>query len=212
MKKKVLAALFMISAFAFTACGSEVKEAQSTAVELTEGAIALTESAQDLTNIVDDNADELNNLVDNEDNNKPVTQETSVGGFAFDYNGKTLQVGMKMSDIVLLIGDANAVHEAASCAFEGMSRQYNYGSIEIITYEEGGEEICCNIYLNDDMVMTQEGLYSGMSKADMEQIYGTSYAEDGGICTYAKGGNELRVTIGSDNSVIFIEYALPNPQ
>ncbi len=211
MKKKLVMTVLCTCLFSLAGCGSNVTEATSTAVETAEGAVTLSNEGEETTDAGDVEA------VEGEDTTTEGAVETTTdGGYIFIYNGSEIAVGMLMSDIKAMIGDENAVMEAQSCAFDGLSRQYTYGSVEFVTYEDGDKEICCAIYLNDDMVNTAEGLRLNMTKQEMEDIYGTQYKEDGGIFTYEKGGMELRCTMGQDingnDIVVFIEYSLPNPQ
>lgn len=205
MKKKAVLAMMVATLFC-TACGSNVTQAVSTAVDAKDGAVTVVNnetSEEDVAQVEVEASGE---------GTEETTTTAKVGGYFFNHNGKQIQVGMTMEEITNAIGEANSVFEAASCAFDGMARQYNYGSIEIVTYEDAGVEKCCSIYLNDDMAQTEEGVYIGMSKEDMENTYGTGYVEDGGICTYVNGGMELRFTMAADGKISFIEYALPNPQ
>lgn len=109
------------------------------------------------------------------------------------------------SSVLEALGEPLTFLEAPSCAFQGTDRIYGFGSFELTTYEKDGKEFIYDIYFLDDSVTTDEGIYLGCSKADMEAAYGTDYKEASGSFTYTRDGMTLQFLIEND-SVSAIRY------
>ncbi len=91
-----------------------------------------------------------------------------------------------------------------SCAFEGTDNVYNYGTYEIIAYNEGNGEVVYSIYFIDANLTTPEGLAIGDEAAKVTQLYGEGTV-NGTEITYQKG-NTLLVVILENDCVASIEY------
>lgn len=132
--------------------------------------------------------------------------ESTPSGYLFSpVDGIELFMHSEAEDALQALGEPLSCLEAASCAFQGTDRIYNFGGYEITTYEKGNREYIYDIYLLDDSVTTAEGIYIGCSKADMEQAYGTAYEETAGSYTYRKDGMTLQFLTEND-MIIAIRY------
>lgn len=116
-----------------------------------------------------------------------------------------LYMHKEASSVLKALGEPLTFLEAPSCAFQGTDRIYGFGSYELTTYEKDGKEFIYDIYFLDDSVTTDEGIYLGCSRADMEAAYGTDYEESSGSFTYTKDGMTLQFLIEND-SVSAIRY------
>ncbi len=143
---------------------------------------------------------------------QPETTITETGsimtpsGYTFTpFSNVQLYMHMEASAVLDALGEPLSFMEAPSCAFQGTDRIYGFGSYEITTYEKDGKEYIYDIYFLDDSVTTDEGIYIGCTKADMEAAYGTSYEEASGSYTYKKDGMTLQFLTEND-TIIAIRY------
>lgn len=109
------------------------------------------------------------------------------------------------ASVLNVLGEPLTYLEAPSCAFQGTDRIYGFGSYEITTYEKDGKEYIYDIYFLDDSVTTDEGIYIGCSKNDMEATYGTEYQETSGSYIYTKDDMTLQF-ITEQDTIIAIRY------
>ena len=138
----------------------------------------------------------------------PTTTETlSVpSGFLFSPSEQvTLYIQQEATAVLSQLGEPLTLLEAPSCAFQGMDRIYGFGSYEITTYENHGKEYIYDIYFLDDSITTEEGIYIGCSKAEMEACYGTNYIETAGSYIYTKDKMTLQFLINKD-TITSIRY------
>ena len=95
-----------------------------------------------------------------------------------------------------------------SCAFEGEDTYYFFNGFEIMANVIDGEERVTAINLLDDTVKTPDGLYIGMSAAELNSILGTSLIEDG-LHTEIDGTAQRNITV-VDGTVRAISYLPAN--
>lgn len=119
--------------------------------------------------------------------------------------GIVLFMHQEAAAVLEALGEPLTFMEAPSCAFQGTDRIYGFGSYELTTYEKDGMEYLYDIYFLDDSITTEEGIYIGCSKADMEAAYGTGYEESSGAYTYEKDGMTLQF-LTENGTVIAIRY------
>lgn len=127
-------------------------------------------------------------------------------GYVMEYEGTKIWMDMEVSAVLTALGEPDKYFEAASCAFEGLEKQYTYGSIEINTYEVNNKDYVSSVYFRDDLVSTPEGVSLYMTKADMIQAYGEDYKEEMGMLVYEKEGMKLRFLLVNDE-ITSIEYS-----
>jgi len=63
--------------------------------------------------------------------------------------------------------------EVPSCAFDGVEKNYYYGSFYVTTRPEAGNEYIQCLWFTDDSVATGEGIRIGDSREAVEAAYGT---------------------------------------
>lgn len=120
-------------------------------------------------------------------------------------NDIELFIHEEAAPVLEALGEPLTYLEAPSCAFQGTDRIYGFGSYEITTYEKDGKEYIYDIYFLDDSVTTEEGIYIGCSKEDMEAAYGTEYQETAGSYTYTKDDMTLQFLTEQD-TIVAIRY------
>ncbi|MBR1477631.1 MAG: hypothetical protein IJ608_06690 [Lachnospiraceae bacterium] len=198
MKRLFVAALIAAAVLSTSACGGsdgDVKRIEGTGkTESASGStdtVAKTENGQSAEQGTADTANEASGFV-----------------FTAEKNGRSIDISvdMPMSEVLNVLGDADEYYEAASCAFEGLDKMYTYAHYEIDTYPAGDVDKVSAVYLMDDIVSTNEGLYVGAPKEDVEKIYGSDYELNGSEYIYKKDGMSLKVQI-TDGKVSFITYA-----
>lgn len=132
-------------------------------------------------------------------------EEDKQESYLFEINGVKLGVDMDMNDLLPKLGEAKSVFEAPSCAAQGTSYVYGYGSYQIETYPDGEKNRIAYIILKDDMVATPEGIDLSKTKADIVKVYGKASEESDGRLTYEKGGMKLNFILSGDD-ITSIEY------
>lgn len=166
------------------------------------------------TAAVDETVPETSSQIQTTAEEQPAQGESSAAsdtastpsGFIFTPFGKIqLYMHEEASAVLEVLGEPFTFLEAPSCAFQGTDRIYGYGSYEITTYEKDGKEYIYDIYFLDDSVTTDEGVYLGGTRADMEAAYGTGYIEESDSFTYIKDGMTLQFLIENDG-IIMIRY------
>ena len=136
---------------------------------------------------------------DTEKKDVTVSQETvEDSGYVFVFQNVSLTPDAAAAELIQQLGEPNNYYEAPSCAFEGMDKIYDYGSVEIDTYEMEGVDYISSITLKDDMVETPEGVGLFMTMADMTNAYGEDYVEEQGMYVYPKGDMKLQFIIEND--------------
>lgn len=130
---------------------------------------------------------------------------SSASGYVFTYNGVEIYAGEDAS-VIEQLGEPKDYSESASCAFEGMDKQYFYGSFYVTTGTLKGNEFIANYWFVDDTVETDEGLCIGDSQDKVEQLYGADGFNGTNAYIYDKDDCELTIII-EDGSVSSIQYA-----
>lgn len=132
-------------------------------------------------------------------------KEETLKGYVFELDGISMTTDIDAAKIVEKLGEPVKYFEAASCAFQGLDKMYTYSHIEIDTYPEGDTDKILSIIFLDDMVSTKEGVYIGMTQADMEKAYGTDYEKKNDMYIYSKDGMKLTFLM-KDAAISSISY------
>ena len=125
----------------------------------------------------------------------------------FLYNGTTVSCRGDMAEVVRIIGEPTSLLESPSCAGEGFDRLYSYGGFAVSTIPDGDVQRISRIELRNDTVATPEGAAVGMTRREVEEIYGTGYIEKGFGIEYAGRSSRL-IFILRDGKVTGIIYSL----
>lgn len=97
---------------------------------------------------------------------------TTPCGYLFTYNDYQFGVDMASEAVITALGEPKDKYTSASCAFGGEDTVYYYSSIQISTNNEDGYERIYSIYLEDDLVSTEEGICVGSTADDVKAAYG----------------------------------------
>ena len=131
------------------------------------------------------------------------TAKTDNGGkteavHSFTYNGTKVEMSVDATDILAKLGEPKSKTEEASCAFEGMDRTYFYGSLYVTTYPNGDKENIYGAWFVDDSVTTDEGIYIGATKAEVENAYGADTFDGSSAYVITKGASKLTIIVEDD--------------
>lgn len=106
----------------------------------------------------------------------PATEAPAASGtYTFTYGSTTISMKQDTAEVLPGLGEPKSYTEEESCAFEGLSKTYYFGSFYLETYPDGETDRVYCVWLVDDSVTTEEGIYIGSSYADVEAAYGAEY-------------------------------------
>lgn len=108
----------------------------------------------------------------NNNGNNNVEIKTEPTGYLFTYNGYQFGVDITAEDVLKALGEPKDKYTSESCAFGGEDTVYYYNSIQISTNNEYGYERIYSIYLEDDLVSTEEDICVGSTVEDVKNTYG----------------------------------------
>ena len=119
-----------------------------------------------------------------------------------------VQLGGIFDDaLAAALGEPLDVQEAVSCHYDGFDTIYYYDGFAIYTYLYQEDKIVYSIELDSSVNKTPEGVAVGMTRAEVEAIYGSEYSELANGISYPlqEAGAQLNIRM-KDNSVFLIEY------
>lgn len=119
-------------------------------------------------------------------------------------SGEQVALNENMEEVLSRLGDAQTYFESASCAFEGLDKQYGYSGFEITTRPEDTGDYVNSILLTDDSAATPEGVYIGCTPEQVTAAYGAGEETPGGV-RYTRGDTTLSFIL-EDGKVVSIEY------
>ena len=129
-------------------------------------------------------------------------EQQSTDAYVFTVKGVKVVMNAEAKPIIEALGECKSYHEEASCAFNGLDKEYNYGSFIIRTYPKDDVDYISAVDLMDDTVTTPEGLYIGATKDDVVKAYGQP---SGDFYEYVKGDCSLLFLFDGD-TVTSIQY------
>lgn len=140
--------------------------------------------------------------VPGEDENLP-NQDSGI----FTALGQEFYLGMVVEEEILAaLGTPGDVLEAPSCHFDGSDTIYVYDSFSLYTYLNGEDSILYLIELTGEQAATALGARTGMTRAEIEALYGMGVEGGGAYLTYTLS-DTVMLHIGFDgDAVIRIEY------
>lgn len=122
--------------------------------------------------------------------------------------GVTISIGAEADPIIEKLGTPGMVNSSESCGgFAGKDYVYTYMGFRVSTTPADGYQMICKVELTDDSVKTPEGLYIGMSRADVEEaMKGYSVETVGVNLSYSTETVMLNVTFRDDcvSGIIYV--------
>jgi hypothetical protein len=197
MKKQTKFILIaIISAIFLAACGSDVPNRVTGEVQNLEQGSAAGNAGNSETGA---------GAASSSGDDSASSGQSALKGYTFTHAGTTISVDADFAPLLASLGEPRSYFEAASCAFEGLDKMYNYGGFTVNTYPQGDDEFVSSVILNDDTVATPEGVRIGSSFEDMERAYGPAEASASGQIIYRKDGMKLGFIL-RDEMIVAIEY------
>ena len=132
----------------------------------------------------------------------PATEAPAAAGeaYTFTYGSTTIAMNADTAPIVAALGDPKNYTEEESCAFEGLSKTYFFGSFYLETYPDGDTDRVYCVWLVDDSVTTEEGIYIGATQQQVEDAYGAQWYN--GKNAYVVKTGDCILTIILENGVV----------
>lgn len=139
--------------------------------------------------------------------NNNATPNTTPAGYLFTYNGVQFGVDIAADGVISKLGtQKDEPYTSESCAFGGEDTVYYFSSIQVSTNNELGYERIYSIYLEDDLVSTEEGVCVGSTADQVKTAYGEPGANSTDSClVYEKDGMTLSFNL-TDGVVSTILY------
>ena len=133
------------------------------------------------------------------------SKQPVVDSFKFNYNGVEIALNAPAEPIVAALGEAKSYTESTSCAFDGLDKQYGYGSFYLKTYPLNGKDYIYGWDFVDDMIENNEGICIGTSKEDVDAVYGADAFNGSNAYTVTKGSGKMTIILEND-VVVAIQY------
>lgn len=186
MKKIISLILVLVMICTLAACGSDAPANTAGETEAVSG---------NVSNVVSD-AEEATEA--------PAEEETVAvqdgEAYTFTYGGTKIAMNAAAASVIDALGEPKSYTEEESCAFEGLDKTYYFGSFYLQTYPEGDADFVYCLWLVDDSVETEEGIYIGAPQAQVEKAYGAEYYN--GKNAYVVTRGDCTLTIILDNGVV----------
>ena len=134
------------------------------------------------------------------------SETDSAVAFYVEYNGAKIELGAQADKIIERLGEPQSVREIGDCGGLGAQVKYSYPSLYVYVLESNTKgNVIDQITFRDDVVITPEGVYIGMSAEDAKQKLGEPTAQSDTSLEYVKGSFILRLVI-KNSAVEQIDY------
>ena len=120
--------------------------------------------------------------------------------YTFTYGSTKIAMNAEAAPILEALGEPKSYTEEESCAFEGLDKTYYFGSFYLQTYPEADTDYIYCLWLVDDSVETEEGIYIGASQAEVEKAYGAENFN--GKNAYVVTSGDCTLTVILENGVV----------
>ena len=106
------------------------------------------------------------------------------------------------------LGEPTSYFEAASCAIQGLDKDYTYGSILVKTEDDGKTERIVGLTILDDGAATNMGATIGSTRDKVVGLHGTPSNESETALTYTAGEGVIAKFLLRDGTVTSITYTV----
>jgi hypothetical protein len=135
---------------------------------------------------------------DTKDSASTADEAVTKEGFSFVYDKTVIPMNVDAAPIVEALGEPVDYFEAASCAFQGLDKQYYYSGFELGTYPKGKQDFVSYVNIQDDTVSTDQGIALGSTLEELLAAYGEDYTQEGTSYVYKKGETKLTFIVEED--------------
>lgn len=130
--------------------------------------------------------------------------EAAEGHFSMAAGETTLTLDAPAKTALEVLGAPYGYTEAASCAFAGTEKTYDFGTFYLRTYPaEDGDRIL-GWWFRGGELRTPEGIAIGSHREQVEQAYGEF---TGNACVVTRGEEKLTILLEED-TVTTVQYSL----
>ncbi len=116
--------------------------------------------------------------------------------YTFTYGDLKMAVNALAEPYITALGEPMSFTSEESCAFDGEDKTYYYGSFYLQTYPMDQVDRVYCLWLVDDTVSTEEGIYIGSTQEQVENAYGAQWYN---------GSNAFNILTGDCNLLILLE-------
>ena len=129
---------------------------------------------------------------------------------SIEIDGKKISCNMDMAEVLDAFSDYEYEYsETISCAYNGLDKIYDFvdkGFI-VYTYPDGDKDYVLEVAVSGDGIAQKDGkIKVGMTKADVEALFGTEYEELGETISYTVKDKQTMYFLLDEGTVI--EYAI----
>lgn len=137
----------------------------------------------------------------------PAPVQTSADdAFYFRFNDGIIYPGQNINDAIRSIGGPIARGQIFSEEYNGYTRVFAYGAINIHTIPVNGQDIIQSISLRNDTITTTFGIRLGAHWDIVPGIYGHNYSSVGNTNMFVQGNTTLSFYLSDDGFIFGIEY------
>lgn len=133
--------------------------------------------------------------------------ESTIASYITIHDTKVTLGGAYDDTLAAALGDPNDTQQAVSCHYDGYDTMYYYDGYTLYTYLLEEQKIMYSIEITDPSIKTPEGAATGMTQAEVEEIYGTDHEELPNGISYPLAGERAKLNFRiKDDAVFCIEY------
>ena len=141
--------------------------------------------------------------IDSGENENVPAQDSGI----FTALGQEFCLGMVVEEEMLAaLGTPADVMEAPSCHFDGSDKIYVYDGFSLYTYLNGADNILYLIELTGEQAATALGARTGMTRTEIEALYGIGVEGGGAYLAYSLSDTTVLHIGFNGDVVIWIEY------
>ncbi len=129
---------------------------------------------------------------------------------SIEIDGTKITCHMDMADVLSAFSEyEHEYSESISCAYNGLDKIYDFKDkgFTVYTYPDGDKDYVLEVVVYSEEISQMGGKVKvGMSKEDLESMYGTDYSKDGDAVSYTVKNEQSMYFLLDDGKVI--EYAI----
>ena len=129
---------------------------------------------------------------------------------SIDIDGTKISCRMDMAEVLSAFSEYEYEYsESISCAYNGLDKIYDFTDkgFTVYTYPDGDKDYVLEVVVYSEDISQADGKVKvGMSKEDLESMYGTDYSKDGEAISFAVKDEQSMYFLLDEGKVI--EYAI----
>ena len=129
---------------------------------------------------------------------------------SIEIDGETITCRMDMAEVLSAFSEYDYEYsESISCAYNGLDKIYDFTDkgFTVYTYPDGDKDYVLEVVVYSEEISQVDGkIKVGMSKEDLESMYGTDYSKDGDALSFEVKDEQSMYFLLDEGKVI--EYAI----